>query len=65
MVTAGEGREEEAFPVIVGGMGSSSELECKQVYVPKHNSTVNDLTWATKGVVVFVLNGDAILVLQR
>jgi hypothetical protein len=36
-----------------------------KVYVPKYSSTVNDLSWATKGMVVSILNGDAIPVLQR
>ena len=36
-----------------------------QVFVPKYLSSVNDLSWATKGVVVSVLNGEVIPVLQR
>jgi len=49
----------------VGGESSRQEVVSKQVYVPKYISSVNDVTWATKGTVVFVLNGDAISVLQR
>jgi len=35
------------------------------VYIPKYSSSVSDMSWASKGVVVSVLNGDAIPVLQR
>jgi len=41
------------------------EDKLQQVFVPKYSSTVKDLAWAVKGVVVSVLNGDAIPVLQR
>jgi len=40
------------------------EVQPKQVYVPKYSSSINDVTWASKGLVVSVLNGDAIPVLQ-
>ena len=36
-----------------------------QVFIPKYTSSVTDMPWASKGLVVSVLNGDAILVLQR
>jgi len=36
-----------------------------QVFVPKYLSSVNDLSWVSKGVVVSVLNGEVIPVLQR
>jgi len=36
-----------------------------QVYIPKYTSSVFDMSWASKGLVVSVLNGDAIPVLQR
>jgi len=37
----------------------------QRVFVPKYTSSVSDMSWAVKGVVVSVLNGDAIPVLQR
>jgi len=46
-------------------VGSELNKQCKQVYIPKYSSSVNDVTWASKGLVVSVLNGDAIPVLQR
>ena len=45
--------------------GTELNKQCKQVYIPKYSSSVNDVTWASKGMVVSVLNGDAIPVLQR
>lgn len=48
-----------------GGKVSSNEVQSEQVYVPKHNSSVSDLNWASKGLVVSVLNGEGITVLQR
>jgi len=35
-----------------------------QVYIPKYSSSVSDVSWASKGLVVSVLNGEAIPVLQ-
>lgn len=55
-----EGRETE-----VGAKVSRQGVISNQVYVPKYSSSVNDLRWATKGMVVSVLNGEAIPVLQR
>ena len=36
-----------------------------QIFVPKYTSLDSDMSWVAKGVVVSVLNGDAIPVLQR
>jgi len=60
-------KEGEVVVVVAqaGRKVSSNEVQSKQVYVPKHNSSVNDLNWASKGLVVSVLNGEAIAVLQR
>jgi hypothetical protein len=65
VLAAGGGKKEVVLPVHVSGKANNDEVHCKQVFVPKYNSTVNDLKWVTKGLVVSVLNGDAILVLQR
>lgn len=65
VVASRDGMEEVVLPVHVSGNATTGEEHCKQVFVPKYNSTVNNLTWATKGLVVSVLNGDAIPVLQR
>jgi len=40
-------------------------VQSKQTFVPKYISTVEDMAWASKGLVVSVLNGDSIPVLQR
>jgi len=51
--------------LLTGGRGSSLVVQSKQTYVPKYISIVDDKTWASKGLVVSVLNGDSIPVLQR
>jgi len=49
----------------LGGSGSGPVVVSNHVFVPKYSSSVNNLSWATKGVVVSVLNGELIPVLQR
>jgi len=39
-------------------------VHSKQLYVPKYMSATSDMLWASKGVVVTVLTGEAIPVLQ-
>jgi len=57
-----EGKEE----YVREGRTSLYEVKkCKHVFIPKYTSLVSDMSWAAKGVVVSVLNGDAIPVLQR
>jgi len=58
-------RVEEVAIVFAGGKKSSNDLKGSTVYVPKYASIVDDLEWATKCVIVSVVNGEAILVLQR
>lgn len=65
VVTAGVGKEKVVVPIHAGGKAFTGDVHCKQDFVPKYTSTVNDMSWATKGVVVSVLNGDAIPMLQR
>ena len=48
-----------------GRKSQYDEDKFKQVFVPKYTSSVSDMSWAVKGVVVPVLNSDAIPVLQR
>jgi len=48
----------------VGGSNIGHVVQSKQVYVPKYQSAATDVSWAAKGLMVTVLNGDAILVLQ-
>jgi len=48
-----------------GGNVVSEVVVAGQVYVLKYSSTDQDLSWATKGLVVSVSNGEAIPVLQR
>ena len=40
-------------------------VNSKQQYVPKYKSEIEDVLWASKGLVVMVLNGEAIPVVQR
>jgi len=56
---------EEEKERAVGGRVIGHEGVSNHVFVPKYASTANDLNWATKGVVVSVLNGEVIPVLQR
>jgi len=49
----------------VGGRDIGHDVVSNHVFVPKYSSSANDLSWATKGVVVSVLNGEVIPVLQR
>jgi len=49
----------------VGGSSIGHVVQPKQVYVPKYQSAATDVSWAAKGLVATVLNGDAIPVLQR
>ena len=65
VATTGEGKVVVAVPNHVGGKASGGEVHGKQVFVPKYTSNVKDVASATKGLVVSVLNGDAISVLQR
>ena len=51
--------------VEVGGSNIGHVVQSKQVYVPKYHSAATDVSWAAKGLVATVLNGDAIPVLQR
>jgi len=51
--------------VVKDPVGTELNKQSKQVYIPKYSSSVNDVSWASKGMVVSVLNGDAIPVLQR
>ena len=57
-----EGKEEYARD---GRKGLYDANKYNQVFVPKYTSLVSDMSWAAKGMVVSVLNGDAIPVLQR
>ena len=43
----------------------AGEVVVEKTYVPKYTSTEQDISWAHRGLVVTVLNGEAILVLQR
>ena len=49
----------------VGGSSIGHVVQPKQIYVPKYHSATTDVSWAAKGLVATVLNGDAIPVLQR
>ena len=49
----------------IGGSAIGHDMISKQVFVPKYSSSVNDLSWANKGVVVSVVNGEVIPVIQR
>jgi len=49
----------------VGRRVQNVEEGINQVYIPKYTSSVSDMSWASKGVVVSVLSRDAIPVLQR
>jgi len=49
----------------VGGKVVVEVPVANKVYVPKYFSTEHDVTWASRGVVVSVLNRDAIPVVQR
>jgi hypothetical protein len=40
-------------------------VQSRQIYVPKYVSEASDILWASKGMVVTVLNGEVIPVLQR
>jgi len=51
--------------MLLSGKAGGIPEEDKQVFIPKYNSSVDDFNWASKGVVVSVLNGEAIPVLQR
>lgn len=64
-VSVRELREEDLVVAHVSGKGVSFEVQPLQVYVPKYKSAINDVSWASKGLVVSVLNGEAIPVLQR
>jgi len=44
---------------------SDMVVQVKQTYIPKYHSAEHDLSWASRGMVVSVLNGEAIPVLQR
>jgi len=57
-----EGKEEFSRDV---RKGLHESKKYNQVFVPKYSSLDSDMSWAAKGVVVSVLNGDAIPVLQR
>jgi len=41
------------------------EVKENQVFIPKYTSSASDMSWASKGMVASVLNGDAIPMLQR
>jgi hypothetical protein len=43
----------------------SNVVHSKQIYVHKYMSDASDTMWASKGVVVTVLNGEAIRIMQR
>lgn len=58
-------RVEEVATVLDGAKKSGNDLKGSTVYVPKYASSVDDLDWATKCVIVSVVNGEAIPVLQR
>lgn len=49
----------------IGDRGFRTVMQTEQRYVPKYNSLAFDMEWASNGMVVSVLNGDAISVLQR
>jgi len=49
----------------IGGSAIRHNMISKQVFVPKYSSSVNDLSWANKGVVVSVVNGEVIPVIQQ
>ena len=57
-VSVGVGREMEE-----GGKASNLEVQPKRVFIPKYRFNINDVSWASKGMVVSVLNGEAIPVL--
>ena len=56
-----DGAEENAN---VGRKAQNVEVGFNQAYIPKYTSSVSDMSWAAKGVVVSVLSRDAIPVLQ-
>ena len=58
-------KEGAAVYTQVGRQVQRGENGITQVYIPKYTSSVSDMSWAAKGVVVSVLSGDAIPVLQR
>lgn len=60
----GGGREEEFKGKVQSSTGGKA-VQTRQKYVPKYVSEASDILWASKGVVVTVLNGEAIPVLQR
>jgi len=68
---ANVGKVMKEFPAVlvrkaeVGGTNIGHVVQSKQVYVPKYQSAANDVSWATKGLVVSVLNGEATPVFQR
>lgn len=49
------------------GTGTQSPLEVlnKQMYIRKYRSDDRDVSWASKGLVVSVINGEVVPVLQR
>ena len=49
----------------IGDRGFRHVTQTEQRYVPKYTSLASDMEWASNGMVVSVLNGDAIPVLQR
>lgn len=51
--------------VKVGDRVPSNMVQTKQRCVPKYQSSAYDMSWASNGMVVFVLNEDDIPVLQR
>ena len=58
-------KEVEVMSVVDVEKKSGMGDRVHQVFVPKYSSSADDVSWATKGVVVSVLNGEAISVLQR
>jgi hypothetical protein len=48
-----------------GGIVNVEAEAANNVYVPKYFAKESDLSWASKGVIVSVLNGEVILVVQR
>ena len=58
-------KEGAAVYAQVGRKVQNGEDSINQVYIPKYTSSASDMSWASKGVVVSVLSGDAIHVLQR
>ena len=65
VVRGGEAGGEIGAGKVVSNEEVMEVLPVGKLFVPKYNSTEEDVMWACSGLVVTVLNGEAIPILQR